>query len=107
MSFVVTLKLRRAVKAGAVSYAVALLTIALFATPIVGTHLDFGHTHPQNSLAHTHAISDFFSATSTTTVSFAVLSFVVLGIICLNFEKPNHLTLLSTQRSRAPPVIYS
>ena len=99
-----TLKLRRALKAGTVSYAVALLAVALFATPIVGTHLDFGHTHPQNSAAHTHAISDFFSATSAAIISFAVLSFIVLSILFLSLHKPDRLALLSTLRSRAPPV---
>ena len=57
-------QLRQALKAGLVGYALSLLVVTLFASPIISAHVDVGHSHPQQTAAHIHPLSSFFSSTA-------------------------------------------
>jgi len=95
---------QQALRAGVIAYAISLLAIALFVSPIVGTHLDFGHTHAQNTVAHAHAISDFYTSSIPLTQSFVVLSLVILASLSIARSSVCGQFVFSTRQSRAPPV---
>ena len=99
-----TRRFRQALRAGTVAYAVSLLAIALFVSPIVGSHLDFGHTHAQNTAAHVHAISDFFTSSTPQSVNLFVLSSSIIVCIGVVGSSVKSLALVSTRQSRAPPI---
>ena len=63
---------RAAVEAGATTLVAFFLTTALFVSPLLAAHSDFGHTHPAGTAAHTHPVSSVLGpalATSSTTVT--------------------------------------
>ncbi len=96
-------ELRKALKAGLVAYATCLLAVALFGSPIVAAHADFGHTHPQSAVNHNHSVTSLLAATSsfvfTLVYSFQVFTLAatfVLVVCCAQVSAPH--------KSRAPPL---
>ena len=72
-------KQRAALKAGVATLVAFVLTTALFVSPLLAAHGDFGHTHPAGTPGHVHALSSVLTPAptvpTTTVVSPAALSF--------------------------------
>ncbi len=70
---------RAAVRAGATTLVAFFLTTALFVSPLLAAHTDFGHTHPAGTPGHTHALSSVLGpaleAPTTAVASPSALSF--------------------------------
>lgn len=96
-------RLNQAFFAGAIAYTISFLVCALLLMPIVSGQLDFNHTHPHNTPAHTHSISSLFAAPAAE-VAFLLINFIVLlFILNLVSEKLIQSNHVSNYKSRAPP----
>ena len=103
-----TRRLREAFKTGLATYVVTTFALALFVSPVVASHADFGHVHPDNNPAHVHSVASVFgsdAAVSGLELRFAVgTSLAVLVLVtALVTDKPR----TSPVGSRAPPVVVS
>jgi len=56
-----TPRLKNAVKSGLLAYALTALTLAIFASPLLANHFDFGHLHPDDAPTHVHTLSSVFT----------------------------------------------
>lgn len=99
-----TRRFNQALKAGSVAYAVSLLAIALFLSPIVGSHIDFGHTHAPNTVTHVHAISGFLTGITTQGISFVYLLLSFIGTVLVARSSARVSIFCRVCKSRAPPV---
>lgn len=99
-----TRTLQSALKAGLTAYAACLLAVALFASPVISTHADFGHSHPKPVAAHMHALTGVFSSVLTPRLTSLVPGFIFFAL----YEAPQKtLSLLAPRfpwQSRAPPI---
>ena len=97
-------RLIQALKAGLVGYALSLLVVTLFASPIISVHVDVGHSHPQHTAAHVHPISSFFSSTlpETFTPFVFIFVFVTLALSYIPITQQRYPEF--DWQSRAPPA---
>lgn len=95
--------LRKALKAGLVAYATCLLAVALFGSPIVAAHADFGHTHPQSAVNHTHSVSSLLAATPGFVFTL-VSSFEIFALATTVVLTHYYFRVSAAHKSRAPPV---
>ncbi len=96
---------RAAVKAGAATLVAFFLTTALFVSPLLAAHGNFGHTHPAGTPAHTHPVSSVLGpalGVSLTTVA----PFLVLYFFASTNTPQFILSTLSDPANgiRAPPL---
>ena len=96
---------RAAVEAGAATLVAFVLTTALFVSPLLAAHGNFGHTHPAGTPAHTHPISSVLGpalGVSPTTVTPSLLLYFFASVNTPQFV----LSTLSDPANgiRAPPL---
>ena len=96
-------ELRKALKAGLVAYATCLLAVALFGSPIAAAHADFGHTHPQSAVNHTHSVTSLLAATPgfvfTLISTFQIITLAITFVLAYYY-----FGVSAAHQSRAPPV---
>lgn len=100
-----TPRLKQAVKSGLLAYVFTALVLALFASPLLATHFDFGHLHPDNAPAHVHTLSSIFDVGQVgSSPSFTLVTVFFIGAVFTRAlfvdEPPTHPV-----GSRAPPVV--
>ncbi len=98
-------RFKQALKAGLVAYAISFLATALFVSPLLAKHVDFGHSHPQNTTAHTHAISDFFSSDAPQSTTRIIVGLSVIALVYTTRSNKKQSFVYSLCKSRAPPSL--
>jgi len=96
--------LRKALRAGFIAYATCLLAVALFGSPIVAAHADFGHSHPQSAVNHTHSVTSLLAATPGfifTLVSSSEIFALATTVILAYY----YFRVSGAHKSRAPPIV--
>ena len=99
--------LTEACRAGTGAFLAFLLTSALFVAPFLAAQQNFGHTHPEGTPQHHHALTTVLGhATVAPTVTSVALSFGVCfflaslytSLVLASFRDPAHGV-------RAPPLL--
>lgn len=99
---------KRALRAGLIAWLVTALTLALFMAPIVATHHDFNHYHPEGTPDHYHSIDSTLGSPVVSDVVVITLLLIVLGILAF-LPELRLLPLVSwpANQARAPPTAHS
>lgn len=96
---------RRAARAGLATWLGSVLLLALFTAPIVATHQDFNHYHPEGTPEHYHSIDSTLGSPVVTEIVIITLLVNVLGVLA-SLPELRLLTLVSwpANQPRAPPA---
>ena len=99
-----TPRLKNALKSGLLAYALTALTLALFASPLLANHFDFGHLHPDDAPTHVHTLSSVFTVgLGGSSLNHIPTSYYFLNVVLSKTQFVNRL-MTHPVGSRAPPV---
>ncbi|MEM6428524.1 MAG: hypothetical protein AAF708_04730 [Deinococcota bacterium] len=87
------------------TYLAMLLTSALFAAPLLATHPDFAHEHPDNTPEHVHPLTTVLGHTAVSAVIDVVpVSLPFVGLLVLPALLYTGILTPQTLRCRSPPA---
>ncbi|MEM7735631.1 MAG: hypothetical protein AAF267_07550, partial [Deinococcota bacterium] len=87
------------------TYLAMVLTSALFAAPLLATHPDFAHEHPENTPEHVHPLTTILGHTAVSAVLDVVpVSLPFVGLLMLPALVYTGILTPQTLRCRSPPA---
>jgi hypothetical protein len=87
------------------TYLAMLLTSALFAAPLLATHPDFAHEHPDNTPEHVHPLTTILGHTAVSAViDHVIVSLPFVGLLILPSLFYTGVLTPQTLRCRSPPA---
>ncbi len=95
---------RRALRAGLTATLAFVLTSALFSAPLLATQHDFGHTHPEGTPHHVHALDAVLGSSVVSTPQGVPFQLNVGRAPRLPRTPPPPISHNAPHDSRAPPT---
>jgi hypothetical protein len=94
----------KALCSGFSAWLISVLLAALFCSPVVATHHDFNHFHPEGTPEHYHGIDSTLGSPVITDLVVITAFFTVLAVLALQSRLPAvRLLVWPANQARAPP----